>query len=139
MKINEFEIPSELASDLECGGRQLTTGELIRLKEMLTHVESPLPKLYSREEIRDANKLWGTESAQFYLGGPSETVVPGDIDPSQTLIIGQAEPDSPIALDYRKATPRVIYLGDVNCQTLWIELGVDYASFAKSLRADTRD
>jgi len=47
-------------------------------------------------------------------------------DPSRVLIIGEADEDSPIALDYRTAGPRVVYLGGVGPQSFWIELASSY-------------
>lgn len=137
MKINEFQLPEELASDLRSGGRKLTDDEVVRLKELLNHLESPLPKFFNREEIESANQLWKSDSAQYYLGQPTERLVPGAIDPDQTLIIGQAEPDSPIALDYRTSVPRVVYFGDVEHHTHWIELCSDYATLVQLLQAET--
>lgn len=134
MKINQLKVPDELVNDIESGGRELNGDELSRLKELLNFVEAPQPKLYGREYIEECNQLWGSPSAKHYLGELSQSVVPGDIDPKQTLIIGEAEPDSPIALDYRTAIPRVVYLGDVDYKTLWIELSPDYASLVQTLQ-----
>ncbi|RCS44777.1 hypothetical protein DTL42_17850 [Bremerella cremea] len=134
MNINGLELPSELVADLKSGGRKLNDDELNRLRTMLNCVESPLPKLFGREAIQDSNQLWESDAAQYYLGQVSNSVVPGDVDRRLTLIIGQAEPDSPIALDYRTAIPRVIYLGDIDHASHWIELSRDYASLVQFIQ-----
>jgi hypothetical protein len=136
MNINGFELPFELASDVAVGGHQLSQTELSRLKDMLNRVESPLPRFFTYEEIVRENRLWLTESAGYYLGQKNESAIPGDVDPQRTLIIGQAEPDSPIALDYRSKDPRVIYLGDVNNCSCWIEIGSDYATLIEEIKKE---
>ncbi len=134
MNINGLELPCELVSDLESGGRELDRDEVSQFKKVLSRVTGPSPKLYSYETIVRVNQLWVSESARLYLGQRSDSVIPGDVDPKQTLIIGQAEPDSPIALDYRTSNPRVIYYGDVDNSSFWIELCPDYASLIRMLQ-----
>lgn len=136
MKINGLELPSDVAADIDAGGRQLSNDELSRLKEMLGRVESPLPRFFSHEEIERENQLWTSDAAQYYLGQESDSIVPGDADPEKTLIIGQAEPDSPIALDFRTSGPRVIYLGDVDHTPYWIELSSDYNALLHALQKE---
>jgi hypothetical protein len=84
--------------------------------------------MYDREGIVAANRLWSSAHVRHYLGRPSRTACPGDVDPNKTLIIGQAEPDSPIALDYRVAPPRVVYLGDFEHEIYWLELALNQAN-----------
>jgi len=134
MNIKGLELPFELEADLKSGGRNLTERELSQLIELLKQVESPLPKFYAREQIVSQHQLWESASANDYLGAISNAVSPGDVDPKLTLIIGEAEPDSPIALDYRTSPARVIYFGDVNCDCHWIELSPDYGSLIQSLQ-----
>ncbi len=137
MNVNGLELPCELEVDLTSGGRTFNDEELSRFRQLLSHVESPLPMLYDYESIVRENQLWNSESARHYLGVPSDSVVPGDADPKRTLIIGQAEPDSPIALDYRTEVPRVIYLGDIDYESYWIEVSPDYKSLVQMLQKET--
>jgi hypothetical protein len=136
VNINGLELPEELASDLGSGGRKLDRDEFSRLKKALSLVTGPSPKFYSYETIVKVNRLWASESARFYLGQAGGSVVPGDIDPERALIIGEAEPDSPIVLDYRTINPRVAYYGDVDHTPCWIELSSDYAGLIQMLRGE---
>ncbi len=136
MNINELELPAELEADLASGGRTFSEDELSRFRELLSHVESPLPELYDHESIVRENQLWSSESAEHYLGAHSDSIVPGNVDPKRTLIIGQAEPDSPLALDYRTEIPRVIYFGDIDYESYWIEVSPDYKSLVQMLQKE---
>ena len=132
MTINGLTLPIELEADLQAGGLQLQGERLVRLKELLTHLESPLPKLYAtHDDIIRESQFWTTSSSEHYLGTASLDHLPGDIDPALALTIGEAEPDSPIALDYRTDEPRVVYLGDADDEAYWFELSSSY----KNLRA----
>lgn len=82
-----------------------------------------------------ANRLWQSDVVQFYLGMPSDIHPPGTIDPKNAVIIGEAEPDSPIALDYRTNPPRVVYFGDVDHQGHWLELAPTYEVLMTKLRS----
>ena len=137
MNINGLELPAELEADLASGGREFSNEELSRFRELLNHVESPLPKLFDHESIVRENQFWNSEAAVHYLGVASDSVVPGDVDPERTLIIGQAEPDSPLALDYRTEVPRVIYFGDIDYESYWIEVSPDYKSLIQMLQKGT--
>lgn len=61
--------------------------------------------------------------------------MPGDIDPRLAVIIGDAEGDSPIALDYRVSPPRVVHLGGDGCHSYWMELAPDYESLMAAISA----
>jgi hypothetical protein len=61
----------------------------------------------------------------------------GLFDPARILIIGEADEDSPIALDYRTDNPRVVYLGRVRPQLVWIELESNYGGLFAKLTAWT--
>lgn len=132
MKINDFDIPLEL-ENFFASGSKLPSGAIDKLEAALTCIECPISKLFSKEEIIVANKLWSSEYAQHYFGTSNEENYPGNIDPKLTLIIGQAEPDSPIALDYRVTPPRVVYFGDVEKRTYWLVLADSFNDFASIL------
>ena len=112
--------------DLQTGRRPLSNDAKLRLAALLQAVETPIPDLYSLDAINGANRLWTSEHVGLYLGTPSEEYSPGLIEPCSACIIGHAEPDSPIALDYRTSPPRVIYLGTVGVESHWIELASSY-------------
>ena len=134
MKINGHEIPVALQEELKSERARLAPDEEVRLCGMLKHIETPIPTLYDLRGIQLANQLWISPEADYYLGEPSSAFPPGNIDPQLTLIIGHAEPDSPIALDYRATPARVVYLGDIENRCFWIELSSDYSAFLAALR-----
>ena len=139
MRIRDLELPRQLESDLQAGRTLLGRDATDLLRVLLVHVDGPDPRLYGLDGIIGANKLWDSEAVAFYLGTPSSENAPGEIDPQQALIIGQAEPDSPIALDYRTAPARVVYLGDVEHESYWMELAPSYEVLMEKLSTDARD
>jgi hypothetical protein len=133
MTINGLEVPIELEADLISGGRRLDDSALARFRELLGHVEKPLPMLFDYDGIVSANRLWTSEYVGHYLGMINDRYHPGDIDPKRTLIFGRSDPDSPIALDYRTSGPRVVYFGDADDESYWFELSPDYRSLFSML------
>lgn len=133
MMICEFEIPSLLASHLKTGRRTLSENELIRLKALMTRLDSPRPRLWREEQIVSQHKLWSSPSAADYLGTEGTEFLPGRIDPQRILIIGEADEDSPIALDYRADIPEVVYLGGLGPQCVWIKIASSYQALFDQL------
>lgn len=133
MTIHEFTLPALLESHLKSGGRKLSEGETARLKALLSCIDSPRPRLWGSEQIVSQHKLWGSPAATHYLGTESKEFLPGRIDPKRILIIGEADEDSPIALDYRTDEPRVVYLGGVGPHGVWIELAPSYEALFDKL------
>jgi len=135
MTIHGFAVPALLEAHLKSGGRKLSEGELARLKALLTRIDSPRPRLWGHEQILSQHKLWSSPAAVGYLGTEGTEFVPGRIDPQRILIIGEADEDSPIALDYRTDNPRVVYLGGIGPQLVWIELASSYEGLFEKLTA----
>lgn len=133
MKIHDFTAPALLESHLGLGGLKLSEVQLRRLRSMLTQIDSPRPRLWGHEQIVSQHSLWGSSAAAAYLGSESADFFPGRIDPQRILIIGEADEDSPIALDYRTREPRVLYLGGIGPQLIWIELASSYGEFIDKL------
>ena len=79
------------------------------------------------------HQLWTSSAAASYVGTESTQFLPGRIDPNRILIIGEADEDSPIALDYRTDPPRVVYLGGVGPNPVWIELASSYEELLDKL------
>jgi hypothetical protein len=125
-------LPNALRADLD-SGRPLSAEQKARLGAQLKAVEKPFPDLYDLVGIQGANQLWTSEHVGLYLGQASAVHSPGNIDPQLAVIIGQAEPDGPIALDYRVSPPRVVYLGTVDNQSYWIELSPNYDALIAAL------
>jgi hypothetical protein len=135
MMTHEFKLPTLLEEHLKSGGRKLSESELGRLKALMTCIDSPRPRLWAYEQIVSQHKLWNSPAAAGYLGTEGTEFFPGRIDPKRILIIGEADEDSPIALDYRTDNPRVLYLGGIGPQPVWIELASTYAGLFDKLTA----
>ncbi len=133
MNIHGFTLPSLLESDLKSGGRELSERELACLKARLVHLDSPRPRFWRLEHILSEHSLWCSPAATHYLGAEGTEFVPGRIDPNHVLIVGEADEDSPIALDYRTADPRVVYLGSAGPGSVWIELASSYEGLLDEL------
>ena len=133
MVIHEFRLPVLLASHLKTGGRNLSETELLCFQAMLTCIESPRPRFWGYEQITSQHSLWNSDAAAYYLGTESPGILPGHIDPKRVLIIGEADEDSPLALDYRVDEPRVVYLGGEGPRLVWVELASSYASLFEKL------
>ena len=126
MTIHGFTLPALLESHLNSGGHKLSISEMAHLQSLLTCIDSPRPKLWGYEQILSQHRFWGSPAAAGYLGTEGTEFFPGRINPTRILIIGEADEDSPIALDYRTDNPGVVYLGGVGPQLVWIGLSSDY-------------
>jgi hypothetical protein len=133
MTINDFALPTLLESHLKSGGRRLSEREMANLMALMTRIDSPRPRLWGYDQIVSQHKLWSSTAAADYLGVEGTQFSPGRIDPERILIIGEADEDSPIALDYRTDDPRVLYLGGVGPQLVWIELASSYEALFDKL------
>jgi hypothetical protein len=133
MEINGFELPRALEAGLIADWMP-SHNEIVQFKKLLSGVEKPIPRLYKRDYLPVANRLWKSPHVKYYLGNPSQKYFPGDIDPTKAFIIGHAEPDSPIALDYRVKPPLVVYLGDYEHKSFWLELAPTYDAFIAKIR-----
>lgn len=132
MIINGLQLPLRLQESLKTGGwtrpgegysgRWHHPSNVAAFGNIFNRVEELSPQLFSFEGMMRVNEIWNQpEIANEYLGADSVTHPPGDIDPAKTIIIGECEPDGPIALDYRPSNPRVIYFCDIGPETLWVE------------------
>lgn len=135
MKIIGLKLPKALESDLDAERTTLKPNEITRLAGLLSRVDRPFPAMYDLQAIQRENKLWASAAAKCYLGVSSSVVLPGDVDPRSTLIIGQADMDSPIVLDYRTEPPRVLYFGDVEHTSYWLELAPTYEALIAKIRS----
>jgi hypothetical protein len=123
MRIRDLEVPAGVLSQ-----SALTGDQEVKLRALVSRVSAPFPALYPLGMLI---KL--VTEFQFLLGNRSDDFPPGDVDPSLCLVIGDTEPDSPIALDYRTVPPRVVYLCDVENVSYWVELAPSYEEFRKAI------
>lgn len=136
MNIHGFALPPLLESDLKSGGRKLSERELARLNDRLVYLDSPRPRFWRLEHILSEHSLWSSPAVAYYLGTEGTEFIPGQIDPNHVLIVGEADEDSPIALDYRTVEPRVVYLGSASPGSVWIELESSYQALIEKLERD---
>jgi hypothetical protein len=134
MIIHNFSVPALLEAHLSLGGHKLSENEVHNLKAMLTQIDSPQPRLWDYEQIVSQHQLWSSSNATYYLGTNGTKYSPGTIDVNRILIIGEADEDSPLALDYRTDNPRILYLGGVGSKLVWIELAASYEEFICALQ-----
>jgi len=132
-------LPNALIEDIQAGLRPLPSEVKQRLGAILQAIETPMPELYDLDAINGANRLWESQHVGLYLGTENEEHPPGSIDPRLACIIGHAEPDSPIALDYRVSPPRVLYLGSFGVESFWIELASSYEHLVAAISPSTPD
>lgn len=107
------------------------------LEKIFPASEIANPSFYGPVSLYDENMGWryvphGIE----FVGSKRAGVLPGDIDQSKSILIGDLGIDRPIALDYRNSIddPSVNYLrGDVEAQ--WVEVAPNIESFLKALGA----
>lgn len=133
MTVNRLKLPDALAEAIASGKWQ-SAKESPSLTEVFNREQPCEPCFYGEESLERENQSWVLESDPAYLGKPSLESPPGDIDPNQSVLIGDLGMDRLIALDYRGSheSPRVVYLtGDENAR--WVEASSNVASLLHSL------
>lgn len=92
------------------------------------------PAFFNLDGMQRENDGWSDETLGSYLGNSDDKVQPGDIDPTQSVVIADLGPDRLIALDYRTSEekPRVAYLAG-NEQPRWVEAAPDIESLLRIL------
>jgi hypothetical protein len=149
MKVNGLELPDGLKISINNGvwmsrGDQYSSrwsdkNHIALFKKHFPLIEDPLPQFFDFDGMVSANALWtGPQDAiDFYSGIPSTENPPGSVDPRYTVIIGASEPDSPIALDYRATTPKVVYFCDVGDIAIWVDVFDNVESMMDALEMFT--
>ncbi len=145
MKVNGLELPRTLQVALLNGvwmsrgkdysGRWRDKHHLALFKALCPRIENPLPQFLNYDGMLRENTLWCSSHnvMKFFIGASSIGYPPGNVDPQLTVIIGESEPDSPIALDYRTSVPRIVYFCDIQYETLWVEAAKDIETFMSAL------
>ncbi len=132
MKVRGLELPKALQTVLLNGmwtsrgddysGKWHNDYDIKLFKKVFPRADDDLlPDFYSYEYMLRVNEFWDEPKnlVKLYLGKASKNYPPGNVDPNLTVIIGESEYESPIALDYRSSTPRVVYFCDVEYKILW--------------------
>jgi hypothetical protein len=92
--ISERAMNGSVYLDPELAKRAFPLGEVIQ------------PMFYSADHMQRENQSWPDEEYSGYLGTKDGHYSPGDIDPRQSVLIGDLGPDLPIALDFRRSQER---------------------------------
>ena len=129
-----MELPSAL-TDAIVSGRWIAPADPSIL-EAVFRCELVQPRLYSFNGIVSETEHWRSisedDTLKAYLGAPSETEPPGDIDQFRSVLIGDLGPDIPFALDYRASgEPSVVLLPP---QSGWREVAPDVRTLIASLK-----
>ncbi len=126
MMVNNLQLPPALALALISGkwlsrghknsGRWTEQKHIELFKAVFTRVKYPIPALFDFESmvIESNFEESAEENLMYFVGKKSDVFPPGDIDVSKAVLIGEVEPDSFIALDYRRVVPSVIYYCNTN-------------------------
>ncbi len=145
MKINGLELPLTLQTSLRNGswikrgigysGRWNNEKYIGLFKAHFPRIEKPLPEFFDYDCMVRENRLWTgpCEITAYYTGKPSNKHTPGNVNPNYTVIIGESEPDRPIALDYRTINPKVIYFCEIDYISIWIEAFENIDGMIKAL------
>jgi hypothetical protein len=100
------------------------------------HPREPIwhPAFFSLQALERENEGWPDETLVSYLGKKDVAVQPGNIDPAQSVVIGDLGPDRLIALDYRtsKERPSVVYLVG-NEEPRWVQAAPDIETLLRML------
>ena len=125
-KINNLKLPSKLLSDSVNGGYKIDDNKQKKLEKLFKNLENISPHFFSYDQIKKESESWVDKNLNEYLGSKHEQVQPGHIDLRKCLIIGMAEEDSPLGLDYRTTVPSVIYFGDLGHECYWFKIADSY-------------
>jgi len=68
MIIHTFSLPALLETHLSSNSYRLSEKQTSKLKEMLTQIDSPRPKLWGYQQIVSQHSIWGSSKAANYLG-----------------------------------------------------------------------
>lgn len=129
-----LKLPESLLACLSAGIPQFGEEEKLRLRKIVRPEclkGGFIPRVYSIDEVQQVNRIWQSRDHVWYLGGRVPDIEPSTVDPSKTLIFGQIEPESPIALDQRREPNEVIYFGDINHESCWIGLHMNLDAFMR--------
>jgi hypothetical protein len=96
MTVNGLPIPAELVVAID-SWRWPVWPTSDRLQEVFGDDPAGPLLLYQLNSIRAINLRWREEQRAVYIGHPSDEGPPGDIDPAQSLLIGDLGPGQRIS------------------------------------------
>ena len=123
MYVNDLRLPDSLQQAINSGlwnsrgknsnGRWMKSEYIDIFRATFPQFGASRPSLYTLEGMQHASMpLKGNDMfwKSMYLGRASSEFLPGNIDPDLAIFIGEPEPDSPMALDYRTTEPSVVMM-----------------------------
>ncbi len=130
--INHLPLPVALVRAVESGIWQ-TPRHREAWHSLFPDKEIVQPMLYPLGEMQGHNS-WTGINGPGYLGHVGEGILPGDIDQSRAVLIGDLGPDRLIALDYRESetNPSVIALTSEE-HSCWRRVADDIESFMSEI------
>src|SRR5262245_44184800 len=117
MYVNNLPLPAALVSAIESGLWQTPKDREV-WRSLFPEEEIVRPDLYPLGEMQE-NTSWTGVTGPAYLGQVGEGIVPGDIDQSRAVLIGDLGPDRLIALDYRECETRPSVVALTSDDSYW--------------------
>lgn len=124
-QINGMRLPANLVKAMDEGTWDATG---LRWKDLFPVIEVVRPKLYSFTLMQQVNNKWQNESNPVFVGVDDGRATPGALDTRRSLLIGELQGDSMIALDYRdkEDIPSVVFL---NLEGKWTKIAPTFDEF----------
>ena len=134
VKINELDLPEELLEAIN-DGLSTTAIPAESWCRLFPRADVVRPRMYSIEAMQINNRDWYEQADPVYLGQAGGLCSPGDINPRLSLLIGELEPETPIALDYRCSgnCPIVVYLTCAGFESGWKCVAPSVGAFVSAL------
>jgi hypothetical protein len=138
-KFNGLRLPPALVLAID-EGRWQALASSPRLTNVFPRVEfeePPLgPSFFDEDALILENKRDDGRFLDYFLGKASAMDRPGDIDPHRTVFVAGLGIDLPIALDYRRAVPSIVYFVPVGSGGVWIEVASSVEALIDALAVD---
>lgn len=134
--INKLPLPQGLLDLIDAGRWRLPADQS---KVDIAFPERGELRLFSLSYMPFENEHWINETNPVFRGVPDDANPPGDIDPQQSVLIGDLGLgyDQPIALDYRVSLqePRVLTLkwSQTGRANRWVEIAPNIRAFGEML------
>lgn len=127
--INHMRLPPKLVSAVAEENWASTDA---RWSDMFPEGELVSPILYSLDLIRQVNEKWRTESDPAFVGIADGRATPGRLVPGSSVLIGELQGDTMIALDYQNGgdQPSVAYL---DSHGRWVRVAASFEEFWRRL------
>jgi len=141
--INGLQLPPTLIRAIDRGQWQALASSP-RLGEVFPRVEiesNPVvgPEFFDEESLIRENSRAAGPFLDCFRGRVSVTDAPGDIDPERSVFVAALGIDQPIALDYRRAVPAIVYFVPIKFSGVWIEVASGVEDLIAKLSASASD